>query len=111
MGQCKVMPGGVTMSLCSAACHPSAAAPASSLSLGLGLGLGLPAAAAVVALSLRHRNRNGAAPGAQARAAKAAPEVEMGHPGWRGAASGHALGSLRMGANPGIDVAAGANAL
>ena len=96
------MPSGVTMSQCSTVCHPSAAAPASSLPLGLGLGLGLPAAAAVVALSLRKRPCCGrpwppwgaavAAPGAQTRAAAAAPEVEMG-------------------ANPGIDVAAGANAL
>ena len=97
-GQCKAMhtvwQGGVTISQCNAVCHP--AAPASSLPLGLGLGLGLPAAAAVVAISLRKRPCCGRpwplAPGAQARAAKTAPEVEMG-------------------ANPGIDVAAGANAL
>jgi hypothetical protein len=65
------------------------AAPASGLPLGLGLGLGLPAAAAVAAFSLR--KRKGAAPGAKADASAAAPEIEMG--------------------NPGIDIAAGANAL
>ena len=82
-GQCKVVPGGVAKSTCSAACHPSPAT-ASGLALGLGLGLGLPAAAAIVALSLR--KRSGAAAGAGARdgaaVATAAPEMEMsGNPG------------------------------
>ena len=67
VGQCKLVPGGVAKSTCSAACHPSPA-PASGLPLGLGLGLGLPVVAAIVMLSLR--KRSGAPAGA-------GPHVEL----------------------------------